>query len=589
MGKRVFLICALVVVGIVGGAFYWSQHLYYRAQNIEDNEKKIEVLGKASQFYPLNDLIFHELGKAYFALGIENLEDNTLNRAYLQKSIQNFNRSIRFNPASYFSHFSLAQSLFYMSYISPSSDINFYEEYKKSALLAGHNSDIFYEVGKIFLSHWPRLSGEDQEFALEILEKTASRGDRERLESLMYFWEMNVKDYELMERILPENAWIYRIYAKLLGEKSLSCKERQWILTKAELMDFERARTEYESGENLFLFLRVRDAFNHYKSCLDILERIRFYQDLLGGAWGAESGSRELIDVSEFYEMQKTACLKMVKCRLVEGQELKEVEGYLRRYLELEERAAGVGELESYLRSRDLIKENLGENFGDLEHLSFHMFLYFKQNRYRDITRVGNLLQKSLVAVPEEKKKEYVEILQLVGDSFQKTDYVYDAADFYQKALEVDPDNIGTLIRARQNYERLNNDEEVRKINMRIETLMTPRKVKYANLLIHKGHRFSRKLAFDGSKMTLELWFGGESGRGAWDAEEWRKRGEKEAAAPLISVFFNGKVVWEDYLTGGVLSIPVETRIGTNELEVVPVNRTVSISSLVRVRSTEQK
>jgi len=592
---KVLLICALVVVGVVAAVFYWSQHLYHKAENIEDNERKEEVLNAAEQIYPFNDLVFHGLGNAYFGLGIENLEDNTRSSVYLEKSTQNFNRSIRLNPASAFCHFSLAQSLFYMSYISPSSDIDFYEEYRKAALLSGHNSDIFYEVGKIFLSNWPRLSDGDREFALEILEKTAKRGDSERLESLMYFWDMNARDYEAMERILPENAWIYRMYAKILGEKSLSPEERQKVLIKAELMEYERAKSEFDAGENLFLYMRVRDAFNHYKSCLDILERIRFYQDIVGV-------SGDVIDISEFYKMQKTACLKLSKCRLVEGRELQEVEGYLRRYLELEDRAAAVGELESYLKGRGLIKENMGEDLGDLEHLSFQMFLCFKQNRYSEIIRVGNLLQASLIAVPEAKKKEYVEILQLVGDSFQKSDYVYDAADFYQKALEIDPENMGILFRVRQNYERLNDDEEVRKINKRIEMLMMSEETKLENLLIRKGRRFSRKLALDGSKMTLELHFGGVEGA-SWGAEERRERGEKRLGievgrgnlegrevrsdergetVPMISVFFNGKVVWEDYLRENILSIPVESRVGMNDFQVAAVNRSVNILKIVR-------
>jgi len=604
--RKVLLICALVVVGVVAVVFYWSQHLYYKAENIEDNERKVGVLNAAGQIYPFNDLVFHGLGNAYFGLGIENLEDNTRSSVYLQKSIQNFNHSIRLDPATSFCHFSLAQSLFYMSYISPSSDIDFYKEYRKAALLSGHNSDIFYEVGKIFLSNWPRLSDGDREFALEILEKTARRGDRERLESLMYFWEMNARDYEAMERILPENAWIYRMYAKILGEKSLSREERQKFLIKAELMEFERAKSEFDAGENLFLYLRVRDAFNHYKSCLDILERAKFYQDL-GGRGGIGSESGEAIDVWEFHEMQKTACLKLAKCRLVEGRELQEVEGYLRRYLELEDRAAAVGELKSYLRGRGLIKENMGENLGDLEHLSFQMFLCFKQNRYSEIIRVGNLLQASLIAVPEAKKKEYVEILQLVGDSFQKSDYVYDADDFYQRALEIDPENMGTLFRIRQNYERLNDDEEVRKISKRIETLMTPEEAKLENLIIRKGRRFSRRLALDGSKMTLELHFGGVEGA-SWGAEGRRERGEKrlgievgkgnleereagreklEETAPMISVFFNGKVVWEDYLKGNILSIPVETRVGMNDLQIAAVNRSVNMLRIVRKNSEE--
>ena len=115
--KRVVLIFALVVVAGVDILIYWNSHLYYRAKDIEDNEKKIEILERANQFYPLNDIVFYELGKAYFDLGNRNLNDKAMSDNYLQESVQNFNRSIRINPASYFSHFRLAQSLLLMSYL----------------------------------------------------------------------------------------------------------------------------------------------------------------------------------------------------------------------------------------------------------------------------------------------------------------------------------------------------------------------------------------------------------------------------------------------------------------------------------------
>jgi len=87
----------------------WNSRLYYRAsETIENPEKKIEAFERARRFYPFNDLVFYELGKAYFDLGIQNLEDRNLSVTYLQKSIQNFTCSLRFNPASYFCHFSLA-------------------------------------------------------------------------------------------------------------------------------------------------------------------------------------------------------------------------------------------------------------------------------------------------------------------------------------------------------------------------------------------------------------------------------------------------------------------------------------------------
>lgn len=197
--KRLLSLIAIAVIGIINILIYCNSHFYYRAkEKIEDSEKKIKTLERANLFYPSNDLVFYELGKAYFDVGIRNLYDKERSHTFLQKSIQNFTRSLRINPASYFCHFDLAQSLLYISYLSPDFDANYYDEHKKAALLAGQNSQIYYEVGRILLSHWPALSEEDKDFTLEILREILKRKEREKLQAVMQIWEMNVKDYEVM-------------------------------------------------------------------------------------------------------------------------------------------------------------------------------------------------------------------------------------------------------------------------------------------------------------------------------------------------------------------------------------------------------
>jgi tetratricopeptide (TPR) repeat protein len=439
-----------------------------------------------------------------------------------------------------------------MNFFSPPLDVNCYDEYKKAAILVDYNSQIFYDVGKIFLSRWGELSEENREFTLEILRKVLGGKDREELRTIMQTWEMNVKDYDVMEKILPEDPQIYRMYAKFLGEKSLSVEERQRVLANAEFLEFERAKSEHDSGENEFMYYQMKEAFNHFKSCLNILEEIKFYQNVT---------QQNLIDRSEFSELRKSAFLNLAKCRLEQGGKLKEVEGYLQKYLALEDKVAAVSELESFLRDRGLIGEKLDESFDNLERLSFHLFLSFKQNRYRDIVRIGRLLQQSLVVVPEGKREVYVKVLQLVGDSYQKVDYIYDAGDFYQKALEVDPENLETLLRICQNYERLNDDKKIREIKERIDKLMSPKERVLKNLSINKGRSFSNTLALDGRKIIVDLHF----------------KDSSERITPLITVFFNSRVVWEDYLKDEVLSLPLESRVGKNSLEIVAVNRPVPL------------
>jgi len=572
--KRVFLLGAIAVIGVASILMYWNVHLCYRAKEKTENpEKKINILKSANLFYPANDNVFFEMGKSFFDLGMENLDDKTISQDYLQKSVQHFTRSLKINPASYFCHFNLAQSLLYLSYVNSGFEGDPYEEYKKAALLAGHNSQIYFEVGKIFLSLWPKLTEEDRDFAQETLKKILERKDPQMNQAVMHIWEMNVSDYRVMEEMLPEDASIYRMYAQFLGEKSLSKDERQRYLAKAELLEFERAKDEYLSGEGEFQYYRLKEASRSFLSSLRRLERINFYQNLVNQEW---------INVEEFLELKKSVYLNLAKCTLEEGKDFKQAEGYLRSYLAAEEEVAAVGELESFLRLRGYVKEGFGASFDDLGRLYFQILLSFKQNRYRDIMKVGRLLEQSFVVVPEDKKDEYVKVLQLVGDSYQKVDYIYDAGESFRTALEIDPGNLRTLLRIRQNYERLNEEEKIWEIDEQIERLLTPRKMDLKELEIKRGKRTAYTLVLDGSELFLDLNF---------------RVGEGRGVQPLISVFFNGRIIWEDYLSleegigqeaNAILSLPVKSIVGENSLVVIPLNRSVELIRLALRRVSHE-
>jgi len=45
----------------------------------------------------------------------------------------------------------------------------------------------------------------------------------------------------------------------------------------------------------------------------------------------------------------------------------------------------------------------------------------------------------------------------------------------------------------------------------------------------------------------------------------------------LVTVLYNGRVVWEDYLEEDLVSVPVESKVGENVIQVVPVNRGVEL------------
>jgi len=625
--KRVLGIGVLAAAAVLSILIYWNSHLYYRAVKTEDEGQKIRLLEKAGRAYSLNELVYYEMGKLYFERGVKSLDDSVQMAGNIKKAARSYERSIRLDPASKYAHFNYAQAVQYMGYIPESTHSDaaggsgdasagrnlyskVFEEYRKAALLAGHNSQIYFEVGRIFLSQWQILSEEDKEFALDFLRRVMESKNGVRLQSLMHNWEMNVRDYDVIDAVIPEDIQMYGMYAKFLGEKSLSREERQRYLAKVDFLEFKKAKNEYSLGENAFLYLKVKDAFKHYQSFVNGVGRIRFYQDFIG---------EKQIDGAGLDEMLKSAYLKLAKCRIAEGRPLKEVEGYLRKYLEMEKSTSVCGELESYLRKRGLIKEKLGAEFDDLGQLAFEALLYFKQSRYREIMRVWELMEKSFVVVPDENKKDYVEFLRIVGDSYQKVDFIYNAEEVYKKALEIEPENLRVLLRLRVNYERLNEEDNLKEMNKKIDGILSLREDVVRRPLIRKGRTFSKDLILDGRDTVFELhfkrdWEAGKVRIGTRSEELGRiasmdEAGAREAmgyvddakakglmavvanedaiwtaaeTAPLITIVFNGRVVWEDYLKdeNGVVSLRLGTKIGNNRLTVTPLNRDVELTAL---------
>ncbi|MCK5643627.1 MAG: O-antigen ligase family protein, partial [Gammaproteobacteria bacterium] len=269
--KTILSVVAVVMLGVIAIIIYWNQHLYYRSKTIENADQKMKVLNHANKLHPLNDLVHYELGKAGFSIGVRNIENNEVRDFYLQDSVANYEKSLRINPLSPFSHFYLGQVLYYMSYLEPGGPFGEQtlqrsnEEYKKAAKLAGYYGEITHEVGKIYLSRWDELSEEEREFTINFIKKKITEADKEQILDLLHVWEMNVRDYSVMQEILPEQIHVLRLYAKFLGEKSLSADERQRILAEKEFKEFERARQEFKSGENAFMYMHLSKASKHYE------------------------------------------------------------------------------------------------------------------------------------------------------------------------------------------------------------------------------------------------------------------------------------------------------------------------------------
>ncbi|HOI44320.1 MAG TPA: tetratricopeptide repeat protein [Candidatus Aminicenantes bacterium] len=552
--KKLMLLLLLAFAGSAEIAIYRSVHLYNQATGkIVDPQDRIHVLEKAVGAFPLNDRAHFELGKAYFELGINHLTDIARRDSFFNQSYRSLIRSLSLNPGSVQAHFHLAQTVQYMDFLSLPAEISSFEEYKKSALLTGHNTQVYYEVGKILLARWPDLSDAERVFTQDILKTMLAGKDAGKLQSLLQVWAVNVNDYSVLDKIIPRDKGILRTIAQFLGERSLSLEERQKKLAEAEALEFNEARSNYDAAGREIQLFRLSEAAEKLAAARDLLSGIRFYQDLTHEA---------LIDRGEFEALCRNVRLALAECRIEETGRFEEAEDDLLKYLESERDVAAVARLEGWLLDRGLIDGRLDSDMKNFRRLFFHILLSFKQNRYRDISRVGDILRRSLLVVPPAMVRDYVKVLQIIGDSYQKLDYIYEAESFYQKALEIEPDNLEALSRLRRSQERMNKEQSQREIEARIRKLTTLGETVFENLRIGKGQSHALPLVAAGGKLDIVIEF------------------EYSEPAPLVSVVFNGRVVWERYFRGSGAAFSIEPDVGENRLQILPVNRDVTLGRM---------
>jgi len=558
--KKIILLFGLVVLVVFQAAIAWNVRLYWKAKApAAGPEEKIRLLLRADAAYPWNDLVPFELGKAYFERGAEALGNPAERDALFSQAVGSFLRSLRLNPGSPEAHFHFAQTLLYMNYLSLPVPALYFEEYKKAAELTGHNSQIYFEVGKVLLARWETLSAAEKDFTLDILRKMLSGKDEERLLELLEIWNLEVRDTSLIDRILPEDAALLHAYARFLGEKSLALEVRQTALAKAEHLDFIRARNELDLGRREAEAFRNAEASAHYASSTEALGAIKFYQALAG---------RELFDPREYAEVRKLARRLLAMNRIEETRSLADADGTIAAYLALEDQFTALGEFEAFIKERGLFGEGptTASSAKDLKTLAFRMELDFQQNRYRDIVRVGDLLASSSLVIAPSGRPSYVRVLRLIGESYLKLDYVYEAEKYFRMALEIEPENLGVLLGVERSYDRLNDEDKAAEARRTIDRLISPMTIDLGGRLLRKGESFEEALVADGRSRKISLEFALAA----------------SGSRPLVAVFFNGRVVWEGTADAGPASFSATPRPGANSLEITAVSDSVALIGITQ-------
>ncbi len=556
--KKRFIIFGLILAGIINGLIYWNGRLYSHAKNDVGNlEKRIHILEKANRIMPFNEDVYQELGYAHFRLAEQQLGNAEIRDRRFKESLWHFIRSIRLNPGKYQTHFLFGQALSHMNYFMDL-DIDYVEEFRKASLLTYSDRKVSYEVGLFLLARWEELSEEKKEYTIRMLKDKEHYKDSDKLENILQVWASIAGDYELINRMLPRNQKVYRRYAEFLGEKSLSLKERQQKLSQAELMDYEEARKEYSRGHQDLQSFRLPKAMTHLKSAFDLTNKISFYQNLT---------AQNLIKTPAFNELRKSIFLGMIQCLVNLKGNIKKIKEFACGYIELESDAVKIWDLETYLKRKKIITEDKKSYGWDMDKLFCRMALDFTQHRYRNIIDTGEFLKMYLQDMENDMETDCIKIYWMIGDSYNKQDYIYESIEFYKKALNIDPWDVKTLTSILENYQRLNDKENIKDIQEKIHKAVNPREILDEDIVIMKGWSFDRILNMTGDEIDLTLDF--LPGNSNFN--------------PLITLFLNGKVIWEDYLTQGSVTLSLKPKVGKNTLRFVPVNQAVILQNITFV------
>lgn len=559
--KKALLTVVLAIAAVMCILLYFSAHETFKADDPDlDAGAKLADLRRAQSLDPLNEKSFEQEGLTLLSRGVDNLADFQSAQADILRAYQSLRKALRLNPGSATTHYYYAKTLSLMKYLGQRGEGSAFQEFQNAARLSGPNRQLSKTIGMDLLRQWGSLSAEEKQFAEDLMKRSLDKQDEASYRDVLYLWDLNIHDYAVMDNLTPESPALLRLYAQFLGEKSLSLEARHKALARAESLDYDQAWNDYETAQNLNKYGQTSDVVEHLLSCLTTLDRIKFFGLLT-------EAEKVGLEIEKKSALVMAASLDLAKARLDTTRKLDEARGPLRTYLALETNFNQVTALESFLKELRIIPESEGElSFRDIPQLSFEIYLMFKLHKYRQIISLGSQLQRTLLTPDPAVRKDLSEIFQLVGDSYLKLDFVYESEGFYEKALELTPRNIEVLFRLKRYFERRNDLDKMQAVDRQLTPLLSTGQVGPQRQTIPKEGTYDQALVLDLSQKRVRL--------------EFKFETFPENARPLVGVYLNDRVQWENYLAEPSLVLELDCQEGINKLRVIAVNGPVILAGL---------
>ncbi len=551
------LIPVLLAVAALEGAIAVSARLSERAAAAADDpDRAVAIYGRAQRLFPWNDRAAAGLGTAWFDRASADLGDAAVRDAALRESAGQLVRGLRLNPGSLKAHLQFARTLLTMDYVGLTVPADWFGEFEKAARLTGVNSQVLFDVGQVLLSRWESLSPPRRAFTRDILRKALAGLRPGRLEATLASWDMNGRDYELIEAILPDDPASLRTYGKFLGERSLSLERRESALARAEALEFARAKDEAAASERSLEYYQLGEARRLAREASALLAGIRFHRP---------EGADLLVPADEYAALALRCRLLSARISIEETGTLDQALPDLRAYIDTETDVSALAALEASLRERGLLPSRAGLGLEDLPVLMLDLSLAFHQNRYQELTVFGRSLETRFLAVPSDRAAEYARMLGVLAEAFLKLDLIYDAERFAVRASEQDPRSLDVLLLLRRIYDRMNNEPKARDVEARLAAALTPPETAFPGTVLDKGIVLPFPVVSNGGRAEIAVTFEPSEG----------------APRPLISAVLDGRVAWEGYLgPDDRLAFSAELAPGTHALEITPVNRAARLARI---------
>ncbi len=546
MPKRALIWVGLILAAVLSIFVFWGEFAAGRTRIPASAEP-------TPGFSPwLNSRLYQSRARALFDRGLSRLGEPAARDADFRRAYDFFLRSLVLNPFSAVTHFDFGQALQYFNALDFEVPERYFDEYRKAAGLSGVDTSVYLEVGKVLLSRWSGLNPDERLFTERILRTLLSFGGPERsrrAEVLLNLWEVNVRDALILQKILPEDAATLRQAAAFLGGKGFFLDARLDFLARAEGLDLKTAADDFQAGLSERNARRPAEALRYFRDAARLLDGICFFMNL--------TPEKNALNQDEYHSLRKSVRLGILKCLLDTSAEPKDLLDDFRAYLEVEDSIGAVAELESLFKARGVIDAQARTGFIDFIRLSLGLELSFKQNRYREVGQMGQSLSQNLLVVPEDQRRPYGRIFELVGEAFQRLDDLYESNLYYEKALTLNPGDAVVLIKMRRNYERLNDGPALQQLAPRIEAGLTPRQTPLIDEVWSAGEVRTRTLILDEKTYRLAIDFSDFSA----------------GPPPLISVIFNGRAIGEAFLSSDLFETSLAAVAGSNELRISSVNR----------------